>query len=316
MSQQWPWPLSDGQNQQVRLMSSKKTIKAAGAHASGGAVGQALASSAMAALAETQHETKPKTMGARDYDDALEKLHAELVVLQQWVQHQGLKVCILFEGRDGAGKGGTIKALTERVSPRVFRVVALPAPTEREQSQMYIQRYVKHLPAAGEVVIFDRSWYNRAGVERVMGFCTEQQTQDFLNTVPAFEKAVVSSGVILLKYWLEVSPEEQTRRLTDRIEDGRKQWKLTAMDLKSYSRWFDYSRARDAMFKASDSSWAPWFVVPSDCKRRARLNVIQHVLRNIPHESLPQEIVVLPKRQKRGDYVETDYPFRLIHEVY
>ncbi|WP_411969187.1 polyphosphate kinase 2 [Paucibacter sp. B2R-40] len=297
-------------------MASKKKIKSAEGHARAPTVDEAVASSAIAALADVPFEAKPKTMGARDYGDALEKLHAELVVLQQWVQHQGLKVCILFEGRDGAGKGGTIKALTERVSPRVFRVVALPAPTEREQSQMYIQRYVKHLPAAGEVVIFDRSWYNRAGVERVMGFCTEQQTQDFLNTVPAFEKAVVSSGVILLKYWLEVSPEEQTRRLTDRIEDGRKQWKLTEMDLKSYSRWFDYSRARDDMFKASDSSWAPWFVVPSDCKRRARLNVIQHVLRNIPHEVLPQEKVVLPKRQKRGDYVETDYPFRLIHEVY
>ncbi len=210
-------------------MTVKKNSKASESQASQALVDQALASSALAAShagGETAFEAKAKNrsknIGARAYDEALEKLHAELVVLQQWVQHHGLKVCIVFEGRDGAGKGGTIKALTERVSPRVFRVVALPAPTEREKSQMYIQRYVKHLPAAGEVVIFDRSWYNRAGVERVMGFCTEQQTQDFLNTVPAFEKAVVSSGVILLKYWLEVSPEEQTRRLTDRIEDGRK----------------------------------------------------------------------------------------------
>ncbi len=317
MNQQWPWPLCPGaQPKVVKKMASKNKSKPGEGHALDAAVDQALASSAMAAAPLAQAASKPKNMGARDYDAALEKLHAELVVLQQWVQHKGLKVCILFEGRDGAGKGGAIKALTERVSPRVFRVVALPAPTDREKSQMYIQRYMKHLPAAGEVVIFDRSWYNRAGVERVMGFCTEQQTVDFLAMVPAFEKAVVASGVILLKYWLEVSPEEQTRRLTDRIEDGRKHWKLSDMDLKSYSRWFDYSRARDDMFKASDSSWAPWYVVPSDSKRRARLNIIQHVLRNIPHEALPHEKVVLPKRQKRGDYQETDYPFRVIHEVY
>lgn len=254
------------------------------------------------------------SLSAREYDKALEKMHIELVSLQEWVQHHGLKVCIVFEGRDGAGKGGTIKALTERVSPRVFRVVALPAPTEREKSQMYVQRYVQHLPAAGEVVIFDRSWYNRAGVERVMGFCTEQQSKDFLAIVPAFEKAIVASGVILLKYWLEVSPEEQTRRLTDRIEDGRKLWKLSPMDLKSYSRWYDYSRARDEMFKASDTPWAPWFAVHSDDKRRARLNIIQHVLRSIPYETLPREKIVLPKRQKRGDYQETDYPFRFVPE--
>lgn len=299
-------------------MTSKKKTKTGVVGSGTGAADQAVASSALAGVLDgvLERQDQAKSLSGREYDDALEKLHAELVVLQQWVQHKGLKVCILFEGRDGAGKGGTIKALTERVSPRVFRVVALPAPTEREKSQMYMQRYVKHLPAAGEVVIFDRSWYNRAGVERVMGFCTEQQSSDFLATVPAFEKAIVASGVIILKYWLEVSPEEQTRRLTDRIEDGRKQWKLTEMDLKSYSRWFDYSRARDDMFKASDSSWAPWYVVPSDCKRRARLNIIQHILRNIPHEALPHEKIVLPKRQKRGDYKETDYPFRFIQEVY
>jgi polyphosphate kinase 2 len=207
-------------------------------------------------------------------------------------------VCIVFEGRDGAGKGGTIKAITERVSPRVFRVVALPAPTEREKSQMYLQRYVPHLPASGEVVIFDRSWYNRAGVERVMGFCTEEQATKFLRGVPLMEKAVVDSGIILLKYWLEVSPEEQTRRLKGRIDDGRKIWKLSPMDLKSYSRWYDYSRARDEMFKATDNGFAPWFVAHSDDKKRARLNIISHLLSQIPYKSLPREKVKLPPRQK------------------
>src|SRR5437868_3436441 len=208
----------------------------------------------------------------KQYDKELERLHGELVRLQQWVVHAGLKVCIVFEGRDGAGKGGTIKALTERTSPRVFRVVALTAPSEREKSQMYIQRYLPYLPAAGEIVIFDRSWYNRAGVERVMGFATPVQVEEFLQMAPAVEKAIVHSGVILLKYWLEVTPGEQTRRLQSRIDDGRKTWKLTGMDLKSYSRWYEYSRARDDMFTHTDTSWAPWYVVRSDDKRRARLN--------------------------------------------
>ncbi len=225
------------------------------------------------------------------------KLHVELVKLQQWVVHKGLKVCVIFEGRDGAGKGGTIKAITERVSPRVFRVVALPAPTEREKTQLYIQRYMAHLPAGGEVVIFDRSWYNRAGVERVMGFCTEDQAARFLQMTPAAERAITDSGVILLKYWLEVSEEEQTRRLQARIDDGRKIWKLSPMDLKSYSRWYDYSRARDEMFKATDTPWAPWFVVRSDDKKRARLNTISHLLRQIPYEAMPKEKVKLPKRR-------------------
>src|SRR5215471_12680824 len=240
----------------------------------------------------------------KDYERELERLHVEFVKLQQWVVHKGLKVCILFEGRDGAGKGGTIKAMTERVSPRIFRVVALPAPTEREKSQMYAQRYQSHMPAAGEIVIFDRSWYNRAGVERVLGFCTEQQAKRFLEMVPIFEKVVVEDGIILLKYWLEVSPEEQTRRLEGRIDDGRKIWKLSDMDLKSYSRWYDYSRARDEMFQASDTSWAPWYVVRSDDKRRARLNCISHLLTHIPYEELPRPKVELPKRQHRGDYKE------------
>jgi len=252
----------------------------------------------------------------KGYERELARLHTEFVKLQQWVVHKPLKVCIVFEGRDGAGKGGTIKAMTERVSPRIFRVVALPAPTEREKSQMYAQRYIPHLPAAGEVVIFDRSWYNRAGVERVMGFCTEDQVKQFLQMIPGVEKAIVESGIILLKYWLEVSPEEQTRRLEARIDDGRKTWKLSDMDLKSYSRWYDYSRARDEMFLATDTSWAPWYVVHSHNKRRARLNALTHVLSKIPYDELPRSKVKLPKRQDRGDYKETDYPFRLIPEVF
>src|SRR3954447_12250610 len=228
-----------------------------------------------------------------EYERELARLHVEFVKLQQWVVHQGLKACILFEGRDGAGKGGTIKSMTERVSPRIFRVVALPAPTEREKSQMYAQRYIPHLPAAGEGMIFDRSWYNRAGVEPVIGFCTEDQAKRFLEMVPAFEKVVVDSGVILLNYWLEVSSEEQTRRLEARIDDGRKTWKLSDMDLKSYSRWYDYSRARDEMFLASDTAWAPWYVVHSDNKRRARLNALSHMLSKIPPEELKRPKVEL-----------------------
>ena len=246
--------------------------------------------------------TPKKKLKRKDYDKELARLHAELVKLQQWVVQKGLKVCVVFEGRDGAGKGGTIKAITERVSPRVFRVVALPAPSDREKSQMYVQRYLPHLPAAGEVVIFDRSWYNRAGVERVMGFCTEEQAQKFLRAVPLVERAIVDSGVILLKYWLEVSPDEQTRRLGERITDGRKIWKLSPMDLKSYSRWDDYSRARDEMFAASDTGFAPWYVVRSDDKRRARLNVIRHLLGKIQYKRVPKEKVKLPERLHKGKY--------------
>ena len=237
-----------------------------------------------------------RKMKTKNYEKELRKLHVELVKLQEWVRHEGLKVCVVFEGRDGAGKGGTIKAITERVSPRVFRVMALPAPTEREQTQMYGQRYIPHFPAAGEVVIWDRSWYNRAGVERVMGFCTEEQAKRFLETIPGFERLMVDSGIILIKYWLEVGMEEQTRRLEARIDDGRKIWKLSPMDLKSYSRWYDYSRARDEMFAASDTAWAPWYVARSDDKKRARLNIIRHLLSQVPYEELPREKVQLPKR--------------------
>jgi polyphosphate kinase 2 len=259
---------------------------------------------------------KDEKLKGKEYEKELEKLHVELVNLQEWVKLKGLKVCIVFEGRDGAGKGGVIKAITERVSPRVFRVVALPAPTEREKSQMYAQRYIPHFPAAGEVVIFDRSYYNRAGVERVMGFCTEPQVKQFLAVTPAVEKLMVDSGIILLKYWLEVSPEEQTRRLTGRIDDGRKTWKLSPMDLKSYSHWYDYSRARDEMFAATDTPWAPWYVARSDDKRRARLNIISHLLSKIDYEAPPRAKIELPKRQERGNYREPDYPYKFIPEKY
>lgn len=259
---------------------------------------------------------EPGKLTTKAYEKELRKLHAELVKLQEWVRRKGLKVCIVFEGRDGAGKGGTIKAITARVSPRVFHVMALPAPTEREQTQMYAQRYIPHFPAAGEVVIWDRSWYNRAGVERVMGFCSEEQARRFLEIVPRFERVMVDSGIILIKYWLEVSMEEQTRRLEARIEDGRKIWKLSPLDLKSYSRWYDYSRARDEMFAATDTAWAPWYVARSDDKKRARLNIISHLLSRIPYEEPPREKVELPKRQKPGDYHESDYPSKVIPEVY
>ena len=255
-------------------------------------------------------------LSGKQYEKALRKLHVELVKLQLWVAHTGAKVCIVFEGRDGAGKGGTIKAITERVSPRVFRVIALPAPTEREKSQMYIQRYLQHLPAAGEVVIFDRSWYNRAGVEPVMGFCTPEQSTRFLRVVPLVERAIVESGIILLKYWLEVSPEEQTRRLKSRFEDGRKTWKLSPMDLKSYNRWYDYSRARDAMFLATDTNFAPWRVAPSNRKKNVRLNIIADILKRVPYKELPREKLKLPPRQKAGDYIEPDYPLKFIAQPY
>eukprot|EP01037_Dinobryon_pediforme_P014983 gene14984-15121_t len=275
-----------------------------------------VAAAAVAAVVPIKAETPTGKLSRKDYDRQLKALHVELVKLQDWVVHHKQKVCIVFEGRDGAGKGGTIKAITERVSPRVFRVVALSAPTEREKTQMYAQRYMQHLPAGGEVVIFDRSWYNRAGVERVMGFCTPEQTDKFLAEIPDFEKTVVASGVILIKYWLDVSMEEQTRRLSERIEDGRKIWKLSPMDLLSYSRWYDYSRARDAMLMASDTSWAPWFVAQSDDKKRARLNIITHLLRHIPYEAVPRNKVKLPKRQKPDGYREPKFPMKLVPQVF
>jgi polyphosphate kinase len=264
-----------------------------------------------------QNEDKRKNkddekLTTKKYEKELRKLHVELVRVQEWVKEKGIKICIVFEGRDGAGKGGTIKAITERVSPRVFRVIALPSPTEREKSQMYAQRYLPHLPSAGEVVIFDRSWYNRAGVERVMGFCSEHEVKRFLEVIPGFEKMMIESRIILLKYWLEVTMEEQTRRLESRIDDGRKIWKLSPMDLASYSRWYDYSRARDEMFQATDTSWAPWHVVHSDDKKRARLNLITHLLSKIPYKKVSRDKVKLPDRQKPHGYREPDYPYKIV----
>jgi polyphosphate kinase len=264
-------------------------------------------------VAREQAEAGPRPkMKRKEYERQMRVLHGELVAMQEWVKESGAKICVVFEGRDTAGKGGTIKRITERVSPRVFRVVALPTPTEREKSQMYVQRYVPHFPAAGEVVIFDRSWYNRAGVEPVMGFCAPEETERFLELAPAWEKAMTDSGIVLLKYWLEVSPGEQTRRLQSRINDPRKIWKLSAMDLKSYSRWYDYSRARDAMFAATDTAWAPWYIADADDKKRARLNIISHLLSQIPYKPPAHRDITLPKRQKADGYVQPDLPMRHI----
>ena len=241
-------------------------------------------------------------MKRKEYEKALRKLQVELCALQDWVKHQGLRVVVVFEGRDAAGKGGTIKAITERVSPRVFRVVALPAPSDREKGQLYIQRYVGHLPTAGEIVIFDRSWYNRAGVEKVMGFCTDEQHKRFLKLIPELEKFLVEGRTILIKLWLEVGNEEQRQRFEARVSDPLRQWKLSPMDLPSLERWYDYSRARDEMLKATDTKHAPWYIVRSDDKKAARLNTIAHVLAAIPYKKLKQEKVALPERSTKGAY--------------
>jgi polyphosphate kinase 2 len=243
-----------------------------------------------------------KKMKGKKYEKELRRLQAKLCHLQDWVKHKGLRVIIIFEGRDGAGKGGTIRAITERVSPRVFRVVALPAPSDREKSQMYIQRYMQHFPAAGEIVIFDRSWYNRAGVEYVMGFCTPEQHKKFLKLAPIAEHFIVNAGIILIKFWLEVSDKEQKRRFEARITDPVRQWKLSPMDLPSRSKWFEYSRARDMMLKATDTKWAPWHILHSDDKKRARLNCITHLLDLIPHKKVPRDKIKLPDRSMKGEY--------------
>jgi len=245
---------------------------------------------------------KDSRMKRKVYEEELEKLQIELCHLQEWVKDKKLRVIILFEGRDAAGKGGTIKALTEKVSPRVFRVIALPAPSDREKSQMYMQRYMRHFPAAGEIVIFDRSWYNRAGVEYVMGFCTPEQHKRFLSVCPQVENYVVEGGIILIKIWLEVGMEEQERRFAARIEDPVRQWKLSPMDVQSFNRWYDYSKARDMMFKATDTKRAPWMLVRSNDKRRARLNCIAHILKSIPYKKVSRDPVKLPKRSDKGRY--------------
>jgi polyphosphate kinase len=242
-------------------------------------------------------------LSGKEYAKELVKLQGELCHLQEWVKAKGLKVIVIFEGRDAAGKGGTIKAITERVSPRVFRLVALPAPSDREKSQMYMQRYIQHFPAAGEIIIFDRSWYNRAGVERVMGFCTKEQYEDFLRQAPAFERHMVeNAGIILVKFWLEVGNKEQERRFKARMTDPLRQWKLSNMDLPSRAKWYDYSKARDAMLDATDTKAAPWVIVRSDDTKRARLNVIAHLLKQIPYKKLEKDKVKLPGRSKKHAY--------------
>ena len=249
-------------------------------------------------------------MSKKDYESELARLEVELVKLQHWVKAKGLKVAVIFEGRDSAGKGGVIKRITYRTSPRIVRTVALQAPTEKEQSQWYFQRYVPHLPSAGEIVLFDRSWYNRAGVERVMGFCTDAQYQEFMATVNGFELALVRSGTILIKYWLDIADETQEERFQSRIEDPRKRWKLSPMDLEARSRWVDYSRARDAMLEHTDSEHAPWWIVDANVKRHARLNTISHLLDQVPYEDLTPRKLKLPRRQKAGNYVPPDYSER------
>ena len=238
----------------------------------------------------------------KEYTRELRKLQAELCRLQEWVKQEGRRVIIVFEGRDTAGKGGTIRALTERVSPRIFRVVALPAPSDREKSQMYMQRYMEHFPSAGEIVVFDRSWYNRAGVEHVMGFCSDKEYEDFLEVCPVLEKQVVHNGIQLIKLWLEVGPDEQELRMTARIDDPLRQWKLSPMDVESWPRWYEYSRARDRMFAATDTKAAPWYIVPSDDKKRARLNCLAHILGQIPYKKVRREKAKLPKRSTKHRY--------------
>jgi polyphosphate kinase 2 len=276
---------------------------------------QPTGSGGSAAVERASGDEKPK-MKRRDYEEHLEKLQVELVKMQEWVKATNAKVCVLFEGRDAAGKGGIIKAIAERTSPRVFKVVALAAPTEREKSQMYFQRYMAHLPAGGEVVLFDRSWYNRAGVERVMGYATEEQVKYFLKYTPAVERAIVASGIILVKYWLEETMEDQTDRFNERIHDYKKIWKLSPMDLESHRRWYDYSRARDEMFAATDCPETPWYVVDSHDQRRGRLNCISHLLAQVPYHEVPHDEVKLPKRQPKGDYEEPTYPLRWVPVKY
>ena len=269
-------------------------------------------------MSKQEDEARDGLLKRKRYEKELRKLQEQLCVLQDWVRHTGERVIIVFEGRDAAGKGGTIKAITERVSPRVFRLIALPAPSDREKSQMYIQRYMQHFPAAGEIVIFDRSWYNRAGVEYVMGFCSKEQHKRFLELCPLVEKYITDGGIRLIKVWLEVSDEEQKKRFEARIDDPVRQWKLSPMDLPSRERWFDYSRARDKMLDATDTKHAPWFVLRSDDKKRARLNCIRHILDQIPYKVVKREKVKLPKRSMKGAYDDqaTLKGRRFVKEVY
>jgi polyphosphate kinase len=268
------------------------------------------------AVIETGTESPPPKISRKEFEKEMEKLQVELVKMQEWVKATGAKICVLFEGRDTAGKGGVIKRITERVSPRVFRVVALSAPTDREKSQMYFQRYFSYLPAAGEVVLFDRSWYNRANVERVMGFASKEQVESFLKFTPLVERAIIGSGIYLIKYWLEVDMEEQAKRFQERNDDYRKIWKLSPMDVQAQARWYDYSRARDAMFAATDTPDCPWYMVPSNDQRKARLNCITHFLSLIPYKEVPREPIKFPKRQSKGEYKEPNYPYHYVPEKF
>ena len=290
-------------------------------HARTGAVARALPptlSPKRLARGATRDDPKPNgKLSSKEFEQHLKKLNGELVKVQLWAQQEGARIIVVFEGRDAAGKGGVIKRITERVSPRVFRVVALPAPTGREKTQLYMQRYLQHFPAAGEIILFDRSWYNRAGVERVMGFCPEDQVRRFLDQCPVWERSIVQSGILLIKYWFEVSQKEQTRRFEARIRDDRKIWKLSPMDLESHRRWYDYSRARDEMLLATDTAVAPWVIVDGDDKRRARLNCISHLLSIIPYREIEREKVKLPKRQKSKGYAEPpNRQYKRVPEVF
>jgi polyphosphate kinase 2 len=296
--------------------NKKKGKKGKGKGKSDAVVAPLLSVGGSPAVVDAATGGPPPAMSKKEFEKEMEKLQVELVRMQEWVKATGAKIVVLFEGRDTAGKGGVIRRITERVSPRVFRVVALSSPTDREKSQMYFQRYMPHLPAAGEVVLFDRSWYNRAGVERVMGFATKEQVDNFLKMTPLVERAIINSGTHLIKYWLEVDMDEQAKRFHERNEDYRKIWKLSPMDVQAQARWYDYSRARDAMFVATDTPECPWYVVPSNDQRRARLNCITHFLSLIPYEEVKREPIKFPKRQAKGDYEEPNYPFRYVPEKY
>jgi polyphosphate kinase 2 len=289
-----------GKNKDKKKKKGKQDLEGKQKHASEGKEG----------------DVKKEKMSRKEFEKALKPLQTELVKLQEWVKYTGAKICVVFEGRDTAGKGGVIKCITERTSPRVVKTVALSAPTEREKSQMYFQRYMPHLPAGGEIVLFDRSWYNRAGVERVMGFATKEQVNEFLKNAPTIERSMIGSGIILVKYWLEVSKENQAERFRERIDDYRKIWKLSPMDVEAQARWYDYSRARDAMFEATDTPESPWYVVDSNDQRRARLNCISHFLSLIPYEEVPHKKVKLPNPQSKGKYVEPKHPYNYVPEKY
>ena len=299
--------MADKSKKSKKAKKAKKTHKAKHAEQSTGFGAEADETAVVGSV-----DGSKRKMKRTEYEDAMEVLQGELVVMQEWVKATGAKICVVFEGLDSAGKGGTIRRITERTSPRVFKHIALPAPTDREKSQMYIQRYIAHFPAAGEVAIFDRSWYNRAGVELVLGFCTPEETERFLTIAPQVERAMVDSGIILIKYWLNVSVDEQARRLEDRIDDPRKIWKLSPTDLKSYGLRYEYCRARDTMLAATDTPWAPWYVAMSEDKKKVRLNIISHLLSRIPYEDVPREKIKLPERGKAKGYKDPDYSYKRV----